>query len=95
MACSTGGFHTITLSNEGSVYCFGQNQFGQLGIGEKTDFLVSVPTLIPNLPKITQISCGYSFTVCVDEEGFIWSFGDNQYGQLGPDRPSCQQNQSS
>ena len=30
-----------------------------------------------------MISCGFSFTVCVDHEGFIWSFGENNSGQLG------------
>ena len=30
-----------------------------------------------------MISCGGSFTVCVDYEGFIWSFGSNYCGQLG------------
>ena len=38
---------------------------------------------IPNLPKINVISCGWYFSVCVDDEGFIWSFGSNDYGQLG------------
>ena len=85
MLCATGGFHTITLSNEGTAYCFGKNGSGQLGLGENTHDVVSVPSPIPNFPKITQISCGYTFTACVDEEGILWSFGDNQYGQLGPD----------
>ena len=40
-------------------------------------------TPIPNLPKISLISCGFGFTVCVDHEGFIWSFGENDCGQLG------------
>ena len=30
-----------------------------------------------------MISCGEYFTVCVDHEGFIWSFGKNNFGQLG------------
>ena len=30
-----------------------------------------------------MISCGVNFTVCVDDEGFIWSFGHNNSGQLG------------
>ena len=30
-----------------------------------------------------MISCGAYFTVCVDYEGFMWSFGENEYGQLG------------
>ena len=33
--------------------------------------------------QISKISCGAFFTVCVDHEGFIWSFGSNIYDQLG------------
>ena len=54
---------------------------GELGLGHKNS--VSLPTPIPNLPKINIISCGSDFTICVDYEGFIWSFGYNSYGQLG------------
>ena len=81
MACASGYFHTITLSNDGTAHSFGRNAHGQLGLGHNKD--VSLPTPIPNLPKINMISCGMYFTVCVDHEGFIWSFGDNDHGQLG------------
>ena len=81
MACVSGYDHTITLSDDGTVYSFGRNHKGQLGLGHKNN--VSLPTPIPNLPQIYMISCGWSFTVCVDNEGFIWSFGSNKYGQLG------------
>ena len=74
-------WHTITLSDDGTVYSFGRNGVGALGLGHNND--VSLPTPIPNLPKINMISCGGYFTVCVDDEGFIWSFGKNNYGQLG------------
>ena len=30
-----------------------------------------------------MVSCGVYFTVCLDHEGFIWSFGANDCGQLG------------
>ena len=70
--------HTITLSNDGTVHSFGRNDHVQLGLGHIND--VSLPTPIPNLPKINMISCGMYFTVCVDEEGFIWSFGKNTIG---------------
>ena len=29
-----------------------------------------------------MISCGYHFVVCVDYEGFMWPFGENNYGQF-------------
>ena len=81
MTACCGGFHTITLSNDGTLHSFGRNEKGQLGLGHNND--VSLPTPIPNLPKISKISCGTNFTVCVDYEGFIWSFGENHCGQLG------------
>ena len=81
MGCACGQHHTITLSDDGTVYSFGRNFQGALGFGHNND--VSLPTPIPNLPKINMISCGAYFTVCVDDEGFIWSFGENNYGQLG------------
>ena len=81
MACASGQYHTITLSDDGTVYSFGSNEEGALGLGHNND--VSFPTPIPNLPKISLISCGGFFTVCVDHEGFIWSFGENNCDQLG------------
>ena len=82
MACVSGSHHTITLSNDGTVYSFGRSNEGQLGLGRHMQY-VSLPTPIPNLPQINMISCGDRFTICVDYEGFIWSFGENNYGQLG------------
>ena len=76
-----GQFRTITLSDDGTVHCFGRNNNGELGLGHNNS--VSLPTPIPNLPKVNRISCGSSFTVCVDQEGFIWSFGKNSKGLLG------------
>ena len=88
MACVSGDYHTITLSDDGTVHSFGRNNEGELGLGHNND--VSLPTPIPNLPKINQISCGGYFTVCMDYEGFIWSFGHNSCGQLGTgNRASC------
>ena len=79
MACACGMYHTVTLSNDGTLHSFGLNDEGQLGLGHNA----SLPTPIPNLPKIKQISCGMRFTICLDHEGFIWSFGQNRKGQLG------------
>ena len=81
MTACCGSNHTITLSNDGTLYSFGNNQCGQLGL--RHNYHVSLPTPIANLPQINMISCGGYFSVCVDHEGFVYSFGLNNYGQLG------------
>ena len=81
MSCATGSHHTIALSDDGSLHSFGDNIFGQLGLGHTSR--VSVPSQIPNIPKICMVSCGSGFAVCVDYEGSLWSFGKNDFGQLG------------
>ena len=81
MAACCGAYHTITLSNDGTLHSFGKNDQGQLGLGHNNN--ISLPTPILNLPKISKISCGTNFAVCVDCEGFMWSFGSNYAGQLG------------
>ena len=81
MACAIGNGHTITLSDDGTVYSFGRNGFGELGLGHTNEILLPTPN--PNLPQINVVSCGWNFKVCVDYEGFIWSFGYNSSGQLG------------
>ena len=80
MACASGSYHTITLS-DGVVYCFGENDVGQLGLEHNNGVLL--PSRIPNLPQIKQVACGHKFTICVDYDGFMWSFGENHLGQLG------------
>ena len=49
MACVSGDFHTITLSDDGSAHSFGRNSEGQLGLAHNND--VSLPTPIPNFQK--------------------------------------------
>ena len=93
MACVTSGLHTITLSDDGTVYAFGDNYNGQLGLGEDVDEQ-SFPVPITLLPKIKMVSCGAWYTVCVDFEGFVWSFGNNQYGQLGTEGTDVHANYS-
>ena len=81
MACASGVHHTVTLSDDGTIHSFGKNMEGQLGLGHNKN--VALPSRIPNLSKIREISCGNCFTICIDYKGFMWSFGQNNNGQLG------------
>ncbi len=78
------GFYRSFIINEGHVYSFGLNEVGQLGLGDEID--KNVPTLIPNLNNVIQIGVGESDnTLFLNENGEIYVFGANDYGQIGMD----------
>lgn len=64
------------------VYPFPFN-FIQCGQGSTTDQLR--PTCVPSLlgTRIAKAAAGLWHTLCVTEDGQIFSFGGNQFGQLG------------
>ena len=76
-----GSNQSLFLDSEGNVFSVGNNNFGQLGLGHKTN--QNVLNKIPNIPPIKIISCVLSSCYLIDFEGNLWTFGHNLYGQLG------------
>ncbi len=86
---AAGEAHTCALNYDGSVFCWGDNSAGQLGIGGGPDR--PVPTQVPKLAGrvIVEISAGAEHSCAIDEQGLAWCWGDNSAGQLGnPDEPA-------
>ncbi|MEE6482229.1 hypothetical protein FKM82_013198 [Ascaphus truei] len=75
--------HTLALTETGSVYGFGENKMGQLGLGNKTDAVPSPTQILYNGQPITKVACGAEFSIIMDCKGNIYSFGCPEYGQLG------------
>lgn len=66
------------------MYAWGVGTHGQLGLGEKIDYVSSPrPVNLPENVKIVQVSCGEQFTLALSENGDIYSWGDGANGQLG------------
>ncbi|CAN8279462.1 unnamed protein product [Cochlearia groenlandica] len=84
-AVAAGLWHTVCVSADGDVYSFGGNQFGQLGTG--CDQAETLPKLLeaPNLENVNvkTISCGARHTAVISDEGRVFCWGWNKYGQLG------------
>lgn len=82
MSTFCGIHHSLYLTKDGTVFSFGNNDQGQLGLEAFNDEIL-IQKQISTLPKISSISCGLNFTICLDYNGKMWSFGENNYGQLG------------
>ena len=86
IAIACGKSHMLCLNESGNILSLGTNEFGQLGIGKDDESLGGTTILEPQkvtLPKIKQISCGFNFSICLAENGDVYSFGSNDGGQLG------------
>merc|ERR1712137_293253 len=76
--------HTLFLSEEDRVFGCGASRFGQLGIGDKaSDEGEVLPVEIHFPVKIVQVAAGFYFSACLGENGSVFTFGENEYGQLG------------
>jgi alpha-tubulin suppressor-like RCC1 family protein len=89
-AIACGCHHMIALDSQGSVYTWGFNGSGQLGIGDRKliEYQSIFPVAVSSMGSISgktivAISCGYDHTVAVDSSGQVHAWGNNGYGQLG------------
>ncbi len=80
---AAGEYHAAALTQNGEVYMWGYNYFGQIGSTEKRTELYAQKVDIPNSTKIKQISCGADYTLMVTDSGDVLGIGDSSDGQLG------------
>ncbi|XP_054163445.1 RCC1 and BTB domain-containing protein 2-like [Oppia nitens] len=75
--------HCIGLTNSGQCYSWGENEFGQLGIG--TYETTNTPQLIQQLTHetIVDISCGNRHTLALTRNGRVYGWGRQTFGQVG------------
>ena len=78
-----GEYHTCIILNDGTLECWGNNYYGQLGDGTRTRR--PTPTTISlgtNLYAV-KISAGNQHTCAVLNDGMLRCWGRNQYGEVG------------
>jgi alpha-tubulin suppressor-like RCC1 family protein len=79
---SAGGSHGCGVTTENQLYCWGNNNTGQLGTGTTSPpsrFPVAVATTL----RFRMVSAGATFTCGVTGFDGLYCWGENNYGQLG------------
>jgi alpha-tubulin suppressor-like RCC1 family protein len=77
-----GGAHIWALTDDGTLWTWGFNGYGQLGDGTTT----SSSRPIAVMQGVSAVAAGNFFTVAIKSDGTLWSWGRNDAGQLGDGR---------
>lgn len=72
-----GSSHTCGLTSTGAAYCWGQNYFGQLGTGDRSNR--SEPALVTGSQTFTTLATGSNTTCGISSDSSIWCWGQRGY----------------
>jgi alpha-tubulin suppressor-like RCC1 family protein len=74
------------LKSDGTVWCWGINDYGMLGNGDGNRNRQSSPVQVSGLTDVTQISTGFRTSCAVKSDGTVWCWGAGGQGELGNQR---------
>jgi len=76
---SVGSMHTMAITDDGSLWGWGRNNFGELGDGTT----ISRTRPIKIMDDVIQVSAGEYHSMAIKSDGTLWGWGNNMFGQLG------------
>lgn len=84
-AIAAGDEYGLALTRQGRIYAWGDNSAGQLGLDPNSSGIAdtSRPQLIHGLPRIRAIAAGATHSLAVGEDGHVYAWGENGWGELG------------
>lgn len=78
---SAGGRQSFSIKTDGTLWSWGQNAYGQLGLGNRTYY--SSPKQVGALTNWSKINCGSLNVMAITTVGALWGWGFNVEGALG------------
>jgi len=81
---SAGRRHNLAIATDGSVWAWGNNNFGAIGNGSfDADETTPVMVQVPFGEQFQMISAGLDYSMAISENDEIWGWGFNNDGQIG------------
>ena len=81
---AAGEYHTCAILDDGSLNCWGRDNYGQLGDGgTNTDKNTPVSVSLGTGRTAVAVSAGYAHTCAILDDGSLKCWGWDSYGQLG------------
>jgi alpha-tubulin suppressor-like RCC1 family protein len=77
---STGSYHSLIIKNDGSLWTYGTNTYGQLGDGTTTS---NPSPTAPIMNDVIAVSARAEQSFAIKNDGTLWAWGSNSAGQLG------------
>jgi len=78
---AVGSSHNVVVRSDGSVWAWGANSSGQLGVG--TAGTRTSPVQVVGLTSVVAVAAGADYSLAVKSDGSVWAWGANYFGQLG------------
>jgi len=78
-----GNTHSLAITVDGKLFAWGINTFGQLGINETINRSSPVQLTVSGVSSWIMISAGINHSMAVSETNILYSWGQNNTGQLG------------
>lgn len=87
---SVGRTHVLALKSDGSIWTWGENRYGQLGIGNTAD--QNKPVQVGLDKDWKSIEAGSDNCFAIKNDGSLWAWGYNSAGELGIESMSTYKN---
>ena len=90
VAVAAGEYHSLALKSDGTVWGWGDNEFGQ--VGDNTTVSRSTPVQVKDatgqpFDGVVAIAAGGYVSMALKSDGTVWAWGYGGYGQLGTGPP--------
>ncbi len=78
---AAGDYHTLAIHKDGTLWAWGKNDQGQLGLGDLRDR--HAPTRVGSASDWVAVAAGANHSLALKSNGTLWAWGYNYDGELG------------